>query len=225
MTISLAIAERDQKQKNGALRASGSVPANVYGPKQEPVSISADAKELAKVLSEAGESSIIELTGLKETFEVLVKDVDFDPVKQGVRHVDFYAIERGKDITTNVPLEFTGEAPAEKAGIGTVTQVLHEVEVTCLPRNLPSQIEVDVSSLEDENSKVTVGDLPIPEDVTVNNEVEDAVAVISVAKEEEEEVPEEIDMDAIEVEEKGKGEDEDAEGGEAPAEGGSEEKG
>lgn len=207
MTISLAIAERDQAQKNEALRAAGSVPANVYGPKQEPLSIVIDAKELAAVLAEAGESSIVELTGLKETIEVLVKDVDFDPVKRGVRHVDFYAIERGKEMTTNVPLEFIGEAPAEKANIGTVTQVQYEIEVTCRPSKLPQKIEVDVSALEDENSKVTVGDLNVPEGVTVNNSPEDAVAVISVAKEEvEEEAPTEIDMDSIAVEEKGKGE-------------------
>jgi large subunit ribosomal protein L25 len=206
MTISLAIAERDQKQNNEALRASGSVPANVYGPKQEPISISANAKELAKVLDEAGESTIVELTGLKETIEVLVKEVDFDPVKRGVRHVDFYAIERGKEMTTNVGLEFIGESPAEKGGIGSVTKVLHELEVTCLPSNLPSHIDVDVSSLEDEHSKITVADLITPEGVTIENEPEETVAVVSLAREEEEEEPQEIDMDAIEVEEKGKGE-------------------
>lgn len=206
MTISLAIAERDQTQKNDALRAAGSVPANVYGPKQDPISITVDAKELGTVLAEAGESSIVSLTGLKEEIEVLVKDVDFDPVKRGIRHVDFYAIERGKEMTTNVPLEFVGEAPAEKANIGTVTQVQYEVEVTCRPSKLPQKIEIDISSLEDENSKITVGDIVAPEDVTINNSPEDAVAVISVAKEEVEEAPTEIDMDAIAVEEKGKGE-------------------
>ena len=215
MTISLAIAEREASQKRGSLRAAGSVPANVYGPKQDPISITVDAKELSKVLSDAGESTIIELTGLKEPIEVLVKDVDFDPVKHGVRHVDFYAIERGKEMTTNVPLELVGAAPAEKNGLGTVTQVLREVEVTCMPRHLPSHIDVDISVLEDENSKVSVGDLVSPEGVTIGNDKEEAVVVISVAKEEEEEAPTEIDMDAIEVEEKGKGEE--AEGGDAEA--------
>lgn len=206
MTISLAIAERDQAQKNEALRAAGSVPGNVYGPKQDPISITVDAKELAKVLDEAGESSIVELTGLKDKIEVLVKDVDFDPVKRGVRHVDFYAIERGKEMTTHVPLEFIGEAPAEKSGIGTVTKVLHEVEVTCRPSNLPSHIDIDVTVLTDAHSKITVADIAIPEGVTIENESEETVAVISVAKEESEDASTEIDMDSIEVEEKGKSE-------------------
>lgn len=216
MTISLTVAERDQKQKNETLRAAGSVPANVYGPKQEPISITADAKELAKMLDEAGESTIVELKGLKEPIEVLVKEVDFDPVKRGVLHVDFYAIERGKEMTTHVALEFVGEAPAEKNAIGSVTKVLHEVEVTCMPRDLPSHIDVDVSVLEDEHSKITVADLNVPEGVTIENEAEDTVAVVSLAKEEPEEEPEEIDMDAIEVEEKGKGEE--GEGGDESSE-------
>jgi large subunit ribosomal protein L25 len=204
MTISLAIAMRDQSQKNESLRTAGSVPANVYGPKQEPLSVSVDAKELTKVLETAGESTIVELTGLKEPLEVLIQDVDFDPVKQGVRHVDFYAIERGKDITTDVPLEFVGLAPAEKNGVGSVTKALHSVEVTCRPSNLPSEIVVDVSSLVDEDSKISVADLTVPEGVTIENDPEDTVAVVSLAKEEVEEESSTIDMSAIEVEEKGK---------------------
>jgi len=215
MTISLAVAERDQSQNNEALRTAGSVPANVYGPKQEPISIAVDAKALRKVLDEAGESAIVQLTGLKEAIEVLVKDVDFDPVKRGIRHVDFYAIERGKDMTTNVPLDFIGEAPVEKAGIGTVSQILHEVEVTCRPSNLPAKIEVDITGMTEEHSKISVADLVVPEGVVVENDTEDAVAVVSVAREAEEETaPAEVDMDAIEVEEKGKGGDAE-EGGES----------
>jgi large subunit ribosomal protein L25 len=214
MTISLAIAERETAQKSGSLRASGSVPANVYGPKQDPISIIVDAKELSKVLDEAGESTIIELKGLKEPIEVLVQEVDFDPVKRGIRHVDFYAIERGKEMTTNVALEIIGEAPAEKSGIGSPTQVLREVEVTCMPSKLPGHIEVDISGLVDEHSKISVADLVVPEGVKVENEPEEAVVVISVAKEEVEEEPTEIDMDAIEVEEKGKSADADEASGE-----------
>lgn len=204
MTISLTVTERDQKQKVEALREAGSVPVNVYGPKQEPVSISAEKKELVKVLEQAGESTIIELKGLKEPIEVLVHDVDFDPVKSAILHVDFYAIERGKEMTTNVALEFIGESPAEENNIGSVTKVLHEVEVTCMPSALPSHIDVDISSMEDEHSKITIADLKVPEGVKIENDQEETVAVVSLAREEEEEESTEIDMDAIEVEGKGK---------------------
>ncbi len=207
MTISLAVADRDESVKSSAVRSEGRVPAVVYGPKQEPLSVTMDAKEFAKVLGEAGESAIVELTGLKEPVEVLVKSVDFDPVKKGIQHVDFYAIERGKEMTTNVPVTLVGEAPAEKANIGTVTQVQHEVEVTCRPSKIPQSIEIDVSSLVEADSKIVVADIAAMDGVTINNEPEDPIAVISVAREEvEEEAPAEVDMDAIEVEEKGKGE-------------------
>lgn len=204
MTITLAVAKREKTVKNDALRASGNVPGNVYGPKQPPLSITIDAKALSKVLDEAGESAIVELTGLDGKIEVLVKEVEFDPVKRAVRHVGFYAIERGKDMTVHVPLEFIGVSPAEKNGIGMVTKVLHEVEITCRPSKLPSHIDVDVSSLIDDESKITIADLKLPEGVVIENEADETVAVISVAEEETEDAAGAIDMSAIAVESKGK---------------------
>jgi len=212
MTISLAVTARDESTKAEAVRLSGDVPAVVYGPKQAPIAITLPGKEFEKVRKEAGESTIIELTGLEEKIEVLMKEVAFSPVKQLVTHVDFYAIERGKDITTNIALEFIGEAPVEEAKEGTVTKVMHEVEVTCRPSVLPSHIDVDISVLKSVEDKIHVSDLKVAEGVHINAEPEDVVAVISVAREEveEDEDPGEVDMDAIEVEEKGKSE-EDAE--------------
>ena len=218
MTTTLAVTARDTKENLATLRTNGNVPGVVYGPKQEPIAISVGEKDFGKILETAGESTIIELTGLPETLEVLIKNVDFDPIKRAVSHFDLYAIERGKEMTTTVPLEFIGDAPAEKANIGTVTKTQQDVEVTCRPSNLPSQIEVDVSSLVDESSKITIADIKAPEGVTINNDPEDPVAVISVAKEEVEEAPAAVDMDAIEVEEKGKAEEGGEEGGEEKAE-------
>ncbi len=203
MTITLTVANRDASKSTKALRTEGQVPGVVYGPKQEALKLSVDAKELDKVLKVAGESSIVELEGLGSKIEVLVKGVDFDPTKHAFRHVDFYAIERGKDMTVVVPLEFVGESPAEKNGIGVVTHALHEIEVTCRPSKLPQHIDVDVSSLVDAESKITVADLKIPEGVKVENDAEETVAVVSVIKEESEPVAA-IDMSAIEVEKKGK---------------------
>jgi len=205
MTITLPVTERDNATTVDKLRASGTVPAVVYGPKQEPIHITIDAKEFDKIRKEAGESTIVELTGLKEPVEVLIKEVEFNPVRQQVMHADFYAVERGKEMTVNVALEFVGEAPVEASREGTVTKVLHEVEVTCMPRNLPSHIEVDISSLVEVSDKVHVSDLEIPEGVKLETDPEDSVAVVSAAKEEvEEEEVAEVDMDAIEVEQKGK---------------------
>ncbi len=203
MTFTLKVSERTEKGKKlEALRANGKLPAVVYGPKHEAMTISLDSKEFAKVFNEAGESSVLVLTGVGEDVEVLVQDVAYSPVKGGVAHVDFYAIEKGKEVTVNVPLEFTGEAPAIKLG-GSLTKALHEVEVTCKPGNLPHEIVVDVSSLNTFEDSILVKDLAVPAGVKIGNDAEETVAFVAEAKEEPEE-PVALDMSAIEVEQKGK---------------------
>lgn len=214
MTITLSVEKRGEGgQSADALRKAGKLPAVVYGPKQEAIALSMDARAFSKVLQEAGESTIVNLEGLDEATEVLIQDVSFNAARGGVDHVDFYAIERGKELTTNVPLEFIGEAPVEKTG-ATVNKILHEVEVTCRPSKLPSNIEIDLSVLDSEESSIAVSDIPAIEDVKIDTDPEAVIANVSAAREEEpEEVAEAPDMDAIEVEQKGK-----EEGGEEPAE-------
>jgi len=203
MTTKLAVEKRDQSIPLSAVRAAGKVPAVVYGPKQEPIHITIEGKSFDKVRAAAGESTIISLEGLDAAVEVLIKGVDFDPVNLAVLHADFYAIERGKDMTVTVELVFIGESPAEELNIGTVTKVLQEIEVTCRPSDMPGHIDVDISSMVDEHSKITVADLPVLAGVKYEADAEDPVAVISVVKEEVDEDPEEVDMDAIDSEEKG----------------------
>jgi large subunit ribosomal protein L25 len=195
MTTTVAITDRTV----GTAMPEGHIPAVVYGPKQEPVAISLEEKTFDKIRRDAGESTIVELTGLAEPIEVLIKDVDFDPVKQLIRHVDFYAIERGKDMTTTVAIELVGDAPAEKNRIGSVTKVLQEITVTCRPSALPSQIDVDISGMDNADSKVIVADLPTLDGVVYDTNPEETVAVVSVTKEEVDEDPEMVDMDAVAV--------------------------
>lgn len=197
MTIKLEVTKREK----GAARTEGSVPGIVYGPKQEPISLSIDTLTFEKTLQQAGESTIITLTGLGEDIEVLVHDVAFNARRGGVEHVDFYAIERGKKLTTNVAIEYIGEAPVEKSG-ATVNRVLHDVEVTCRPSDLPSHIEVDLANMVDEESVIRVRDLVVGPDVEIENNDDDVVANVAAAREEEPEETEtaEVDMDAVEVE-------------------------
>jgi large subunit ribosomal protein L25 len=216
MTFSLTVEPRKERGKKLAmLRKAGKLPAIMYGPKEEATPLTLDLVQFEKLLKEAGESSVITLEGLSSPKEVLVHDVAFDPKRGGVVHVDFYAIEAGKEITVNVPLEFVGEAPATKQG-GTLTKVLYEIGITCMPKNLPQHIIVDVSSLDDFEKRIHVKDLDIPKNVTLSNNPEDVVALVQAVKEEVEEVPVTIDMDAIEVEKKGKTEEEGTETGEEP---------
>lgn len=201
MTVKLDVAPRTEKVKT--VRAEGKVPGVVYGPKQEPVSISVDAFTLERLVREAGESTIITLEGLAQPVEVLIHGVEFDAKRSAVAHVDFYAIERGKELTTNVALEFIGEAPVVKTG-ATPNKILHEVEVTCRPSDLPSEIVVDLSVLADEEAVIYVKDLVVPAGVKIENDAEEIVVTVSVARTEEVDETAEVDMGAIEVETKGK---------------------
>lgn len=206
MTVTLQIDTRaEQGKKLVALRKSGKVPGVVYGPKQETLLVTLDKQTFEKVLKEAGESTIINLVGAGEEIEVLVHDVAFNPAKGGIEHVDFYAIEKGKEITVHVPIEFIGEAPAVKKG-GTLTKVLHEIEVTCKPAALPQHITVDVSVLDDFEKQIHVKDLQMPAGVKVEQDAEEVVALVQEAQEEPEPEASGVDMASIEVEAKGKSE-------------------
>lgn len=224
MPYELTVEKREQTGTKNlkALRDKGYIPAVVYGKKEESTPVKLSLRDFQKTFKEAGESAIIQLKGVSnEDLDVLIHDVDFEPVKGTPRHVDFYAIERGKKLTVSVPLEFVGTAPAVKELGGILVKVMHELEIEVLPRDLPQNIEVDVSSIVDFETSLHVGDLTLPEGVTATADPEEVIASANEAVEEVFEEPEVVDMDAIEVEEKGKGEE--GEEGEAPkAEGDSE---
>lgn len=206
MSIVLKVEKREVSKKDG-VRVEGVVPAVVYGPKQEAVALTVNQKEFDKVFKESGESTIITLEGLEETVEVLVKSVDYHPTKPGVLHVDFYAIERGKEMTTEIPLTFIGVSPIEKRG-GMVNKVLHEITVTCRPSNLPKEIVVDISTLTEADQQILVSSLTVPDGVQIDTDGEEVVAVAqgarSTTEDEDQDTESQVDISAIEVEKKGK---------------------
>lgn len=198
--------ERTGTKSLSSLREEGYIPGVVYGKKEESTPIKINSREFLKTLKTAGESAIIVLKGLKDEKEVLIHDIDFEPVKGDPRHVDFYAIERGKTLTVTVPVEFVGVSSAIKDLGGILVKVMYEIEVETLPRNLPQSIEADISLIKDFETSLHVGDLKLPEGVVATADKEDVVASANVAVEEVFEEVEEVDMDAIDVEEKGKAE-------------------
>ena len=201
----------------GAQRLAGSLPATVYGPKQKAISISLERKAFEKVFRAAGESSVISLEGVTEApLQVLVHEVDFEPITSIVRHADFYAIAKGAKLEIAVPVVFVGEAPAAKAG-SNIVKVMHEVEIKADAAHLPHDIEVDISVLEKVGDQVHARDIKLPEGVTLMTHEDEVVALVQeVQEEKEEEVPVAVDMAAIEVEKKGK--EEGAEGAEVAKE-------
>ena len=204
MTLSLSAEKREKIGNIAGLRKEGKIPAVFYGPKETSTAIALNAAEFLKVWRVAGESAVIDLEGVGETKEVLVNDIDLDPVTNVIRHVDFYVIEKGKPVQVGVPIEFTGEAPAVKELGGVLVKVLHELEIEVLPKNLPHSIEVDVSSLTDFEVQILVRDIKLPAGVTVLVDPDEVVALVQAAKEEPETPAEAPDLSSIEVEKKGK---------------------
>ncbi len=181
MTITLPVAKRDMAVSAKAVRRSDLLPAIIYGPKQSNESITVAKGVFEKLFKTAGESTIIQLTGLAKPIDVLVHSVDFSPTKGGIRHVDFYAIEKGKAITAHVGLEFVGESPVEKKG-GLISKILHEVEVTCMPDVLPAHITVDISVLTEFDQKIHVSELVIPKGVVIENHADEVVVLAAAPR-------------------------------------------
>ena len=197
---------RSKAEKLATVRSNGMVPSVVYGASVENTPISVPSIDFVKVFKEAGESSTIVLDMEGKKVDVLIHEVQFDPVKGFPMHVDFLAVDMNKPVEVAIALEFAGVAPAEKAGLGTLVKVLHEIEVKALPKDLPHTITVDVSVLETLENQIHVKDIVLPSGVTVLTDADEVVALVAAAKEEKEEAP--VDLSAIEVEKKGKKEEE-----------------
>lgn len=210
--MELTVEKRDTKTSPNTLRQKGVLPAVIYGRSQESTPIAVDLKTFQKLYKQAGESSVITLKGLGETKDVLIHDVAVDALTGTPVHADFYAIAEGQTVTVSVPLEFDGESPAVKDLGGILTKVMHELEIECVPKDLPHSIKVDVSKLLALEDQIKIKDLDIPASAKITLDLDEVVAMISIAKEEEEEVAA-VDLSAIEIsEDRGKKEEEAVEG-------------
>ncbi|MFC1756673.1 50S ribosomal protein L25 [Patescibacteria group bacterium] len=193
--------ENNKKQENRVLKAEkrdifgkalvsarneGKLPVVVYGAKEKNTPLFVSFGEFQKIWEQVGESTVVDLDVDGKIVPVLIYDVALDPVSGRSVHVDFYAVDMTKKITTNVVVEFIGDAPAVKLG-GTLVKVFHEIEVETMPKNLPSEIKVDISSLVTFEDKILIKDIKLGEGVKLLADEEDTVAFVEEAKEEEEE--------------------------------------
>lgn len=208
----------EKRGKAGAsvpvLRRTGFIPAVVYGAHKESTPIAVSARAFEKVLREAGEATIVSLSGLGAPLPTLIHEVDLDPLTNQPRHVDFYAVTKGKKVQVAIPLVFIGESPAVKSGANLV-KVLHELEVKADPMNLPHTISIDLSALVAVNDRIHAKDIVLPAGIELAVESEEVIALAQEVVEEKEEVVASADISSIEVEKKGK---EDAETAEAAKE-------
>ena len=148
--LTIKVAPRDQtgRQACNKLRASGRIPAVLYG-KELNKSVSLEDRSMRILLRKAsGTSSLLRLLGEKGEDElVLIKDMQMDPIKNSILHIDFVQVNRGEDLQTKIPLTLNGEAEGVKTEGGILEVLVNEVEIRCRPSNLPAHIELDISNL------------------------------------------------------------------------------
>jgi large subunit ribosomal protein L25 len=178
-------------KKVRALRRAGVTPAHLYGQGVEPLAIQIDSLALGKVISKAGTSRLISLKmdGDSQPRNVLVKEVQTDHLGETVIHLDLFQVSMTEKIKVRVPVILTGEAPAVKAKLGTVMQNMRTLEVACLPANIPSSLEVDLSVLVELDDSIHVRDMKPKEGISIVSDPDDLIVKVGMVRVHVEEAP------------------------------------
>ncbi|MGI6456615.1 MAG: 50S ribosomal protein L25 [bacterium] len=184
--IDVTVQNREKTGKGAArsARRAGRVPAVVYGGDKEPQAISVDRLTMEKALHSGGESESIlvnlALEGSSEQTLTLVRATQHDPLIGTLEHVDFLRVSTDKPITTTVPIHIVGTPAGVRAG-GVFEQVLRELEIQCLPLNIPNAVELEVRHLEI-NQSLHVSDIPPSEDYVILTSPDRGIATVTAPK-------------------------------------------
>jgi large subunit ribosomal protein L25 len=213
---------RTAGNKNAArrIRVEGKIPAVVYGAGQDSLPVAVDPRQVTRILnSETGHNTIFDLTLDGSKTKAMIVDWQYEPIKGRLLHIDVKRIAMDKKLAVMVPVELVGEPAGVKQQGGILEQMLREVEIECLPGDIPSHIDVDVSELVF-GKVLRVADLPHSDKFKFLTDENQSVAHVTVVKEEVVATPEAVATDAAtpaepEVIKKGKQETEE-EGAAAP---------
>jgi large subunit ribosomal protein L25 len=168
------------------LRNKGLIPATIYGDNKPPISVAVEGKQITRILrSETGHNTIFNLqTPDQDPTTVMIKDWQIDPVKGKVMHADFVRISLTEKRRVSVPVEVKGEAAGVRLDGGILDHVLREIEVECLPADIPEHITIDVSALR-LGGHISARDVKVADNVRVVTSPEQViVAVVAPASEE-----------------------------------------
>jgi len=191
--LQIAAVVRDpQAQATKHLAKEGLIPAELYGHGVANLHLSINQNEFEKIFRKAGESTIIEVKAPDGVHNVLIHEVQKHYLNSAPIHVDFYEVKMTEKLTATVALEFIGEADAVKVLGGTLVKVLSEVEVECLPADLPHDIPVDISSLKTFDDSILVKDLQVSDKVTIKTDAEEVIAKVQPPRDVEAELAEPV---------------------------------
>lgn len=203
--LMLEVHKRDVSNKNAnrRLRASGQVPAVVYGSKADPAAIRVDHRRVEEILrSGSGGNTIflLKLHGTKEQRHAMIRELQTDPITGEMIHIDFQRIVMDQKVRVLVPVELKGVAEGVKNEGGLLDFVTREIEIECLPNEIPAHVDLDISALHI-GQHVEAGDLDLPDGVELHDPERVIVSVSQMAKAEEEEEGEEEELLEAEAEE------------------------
>jgi large subunit ribosomal protein L25 len=175
LTLNARSGRRPGSRDSNRLRNEGLVPGVVYGLGRETVSVAVQWPELRRALTtEAGLNALISLEYDGETDLTIVKDMQRDPVRRDITHVDFLRVDRDADVEVDIPIITVGEAKEVENNRGIAEQAMHTLTVKAKPGNIPSQFEVDITELT-VGTSITVADITLPEGVTTDVDPESPV--------------------------------------------------
>lgn len=170
-------------------RNKGLIPMEYYAKGIENQHFSVEYQTFRKAYKKAGKSTILYLVDeQKNEYPVLVHKIQYHPVTDMVIHVDVLAIRKGQKISAKVPLVFVGVAPAVRELAGILVSNRDEITIECQPQDLPHEIQVDVSKLVDFHTSITIGDIKVPDGITVLDDKKLSVVTVSAPRKEEEEM-------------------------------------
>lgn len=196
--IQLDVEERTVTGKKvRQLRREGKIPAVLYGPEADPLTLSIDRRDLRMVLREAGGTSLIELVMGKDKIPTLAREVQRDPIRGDILHVDFYRVSMTRLISADVPIIVLGENEMVTTGAAVLVQSMNTITVEALPASLPPHIEVSMDALQEIGDQILVGDLEAPEGVTFLSEDTELVVKLDYPQMPEEEEEEELDEELL----------------------------
>jgi large subunit ribosomal protein L25 len=171
-------------KKVARLRRVGIVPVHLYGPGMEPRSLQCQASTLIRTLATAGGATPIHITiqGESGTHLAFAREIQWDPMRDDLLHVDLLAADISRPVTAQVPIILTGESAGARLVNGTVMHQLRTVDVQALPLEMPNQIEVDLATMENADSVIRASDLPIPSSATLLTDAEELVVRIELPR-------------------------------------------
>ncbi len=183
--ITLELEPRDVLGKKvKKLRREGIIPVHLYGPGENPRSLQCQSRKLIQVLSAAGGNTAITVSIEGEPGNKLAfaREIQWDPKRDSIFHVDLLVAEVNRPVTAQVPIELIGDSPGARAVSGTIMQQLRQVEVQALPLQMPSQVVIDLALLTEPDGVIRVGDLELPSEVTVLTDAEEVVVRIELPR-------------------------------------------